>query len=65
MLAFKHLTYLGGEEFRRIYEVMREKELRIHVDLEEFSERMGGGAKDAHTAGDPINLPSDEGETEA
>ncbi|KAI9817339.1 MAG: hypothetical protein M1826_001621 [Phylliscum demangeonii] len=40
MLAFTHLTsVMDNEELRRIYEVIREKELRIRVGLEDVFER--------------------------
>lgn len=57
MLAFTHLHYLDDQELRRIYEVMREKELRIHVDLDEMLD----GAKESTTGNGPgpIELPSD------
>ena len=41
LLAFEHLTHLlPTKELKRIYEVMREKELRIHIDLEDIFERL-------------------------
>ncbi len=36
---------MSHDEQRRVYEVMREKDLRIHVDLDEFLERRGEGAE--------------------
>lgn len=40
LLAFRHLsTILPPLELKRVYEIMKEKELRIHVDLDTFLER--------------------------
>lgn len=40
MLAFKLLrSVMGFEELRRVYDVLAEKELRVHVDLEECFEK--------------------------
>ena len=41
MLAFSHLMeVLSFEELRRVYNVMIEKELRVHVDLEDALEKI-------------------------
>lgn len=47
---------MDEEELRRVYEVMREKELRIRVELDEVLERCRR-EKDF-----PLRLPSDEEE---
>ncbi|RMJ24171.1 hypothetical protein PHISP_04951 [Aspergillus sp. HF37] len=77
MLAFTHLRAdqhrdeaakgagMGFEELRRVYNVLVEKELRVHVDIEDVLEEIM--AKDMRTATDsmgiPIRIPEDaEGE---
>ncbi|KAJ9664086.1 hypothetical protein H2201_005326 [Coniosporium apollinis] len=46
MLAFKLLRdIMSFEELRRVYDVMVEKELRVHVDLEECFQRRGEVAR--------------------
>ncbi|KAL2009699.1 hypothetical protein VTN00DRAFT_5506 [Thermoascus crustaceus] len=85
MLAFSHLSAdavgdrprtgdgMGFEELRRVYRVLIEKELRVHVDiegaLEEVEERMmierrRGGSQEGpggrgETVRGPINMPED------
>lgn len=40
MMAFEHLApVMGATELRGLYELMGEKELRIHVDLEDIFDR--------------------------
>lgn len=78
MLAFTHLRAdlhkddesgkragMGFEELRRVYNVLVEKELRIHVDIEDVLEEIT--AKNMRTTADslsiPIQMPEDaEGE---
>jgi hypothetical protein len=77
MLAFTHLRAdlhrddgakgagMGFEELRRVYNVLVEKELRVHVDIEDVLEEIT--AKNMRTATDsmgiPIRIPEDaEGE---
>ncbi len=39
MLAFTHLRdFLSRDDLRRVYNVMMEKELRIHIDLQDAFE---------------------------
>lgn len=79
MLAFTHLRAdlykddpatrdkgMEFEELRRVYHVLVEKELRVHVDIEEILEEIV--AKHMRTTtnslGIPIQLPEDEGSDE-
>ena len=79
MLAFTHLradlykddaTTRGKgmefEELRRVYNVLVEKELRVHVDIEEILEEIV--AKNMRTTtnslGIPIQLPEDDDSAE-
>ena len=44
MLAFERLRdVMSMEELKGVHEMMVEKEIRVHVDLNEWLERMGGG----------------------
>lgn len=75
MLAFRYLVpYMDDDELRRVYEVMREKELRICVEWDdEMFERcrrtrrssvmeQHAGRPTTGGAGLPLQLPSDDDE---
>lgn len=64
MLAFSHLRdVLAFEELRKIYEVLGEKGLRVHVDLEDvferWDERRAVLGEDGRVAGLPDDGSSD------
>jgi hypothetical protein len=63
MLAFQHLhDYLGSDELHGIYKTIVEKELRIHVDLEEALDEMneaGTLQAPSHRSRLAITLPND------
>ncbi|OCL06826.1 DUF1740-domain-containing protein [Glonium stellatum] len=66
MLAFSHLIeVLSFEELRRVYNVMNEKELRVHVDLEDALEKIDAIRRrdQSYVEKSPVtglNLPHDE-----
>lgn len=61
MLAFTHLRadlHVGGmgfEELRRVYNVLVEKELRVHVEIEDLLEQIS--TKNMQTTTDSLGLP--------
>lgn len=76
MLAFTHLRAdvvrdrykdsprkgdgMGFDELRRVYNVLVEKELRIHVDIEEELDRLAARRlEDAAMSLGPIQMPDD------
>lgn len=75
MLAFTHLRAdlykddatkrgqgMGFEELRRVYNVLVEKELRVHVDIEEMLEVVAKNMRTTtNSSGIPIRMPEDEG----
>ncbi|KAK1147568.1 hypothetical protein N8T08_000910 [Aspergillus melleus] len=51
---------MGFDELRRVYNVLVEKELRIHVDIEDLSDEMAAKIQDRAAAlGIPITMPED------
>lgn len=75
MLAFTHLRAdlhkgdaakkgagMGFEELRRVYNVLVEKELRVHVDIEEMLEEIVANnmRTTTNSLGIPIQMPEDE-----
>ena len=48
-LAFRRLLGMGFDELRNIYRVLGEKELRIHVDLEDVFEAIEEDEQGAET----------------
>lgn len=57
MMAFTHLRaagVMGFEELKKVYNVLVEKELRVHVDLEEVFEDYDAAAERATT---PVAMP--------
>lgn len=66
MLAFTHLrNVLAFEELRKVYEVLGEKGLRVHVDLEDVFERYDERRALAGDAGRVVQLPDDGSGDEA
>jgi hypothetical protein len=64
MLAFSHLReMLTFQELRRVYNVLGEKELRVHVDLEEAFEEIAEARVGARTEVSGLILP-DDGESD-
>lgn len=65
MLAFSHLRdVLAFEELRKIYEVLGEKGLRVHVDLEDVFERWDERRAVVGASGRVVGLPDDGGSDE-
>ncbi|KAK2802260.1 hypothetical protein FQN50_007441 [Emmonsiellopsis sp. PD_5] len=64
LLAFREQGLreaMGGEELRKVWNVLVEKELRVHVDLEErFEERGEEGGERKKGGGLPFEMPVDE-----
>jgi hypothetical protein len=56
-LAFKQLRSMGFDELRNIYRVLGEKELRIHVDLEDNFDAVEEGEQGAMRGAQPLSLP--------
>ncbi|KAI9783090.1 MAG: hypothetical protein M1839_004259 [Geoglossum umbratile] len=56
-LAFKQLRNMGFDELRNIYRVLGEKELRIHVDLEDNFDAVEEGEQGAMRGAQPLSLP--------
>jgi hypothetical protein len=51
---------MGFDELRRVYNVLVEKELRIHVDIEEELDRLAARRlEDAAMSLGPIQMPDD------
>ena len=66
ILAFTHLRdVLGVEELRKIYEVLGEKGLRVHVDLEDVFERWDERRARVVGGGEVVDLPDDGSGNEA
>ena len=63
MLAFEHLRdVLSFDELRKIYEVLGEKGLRVHLDLEDVFERYDERRVRVIVGGDSVpvvGLPDD------
>lgn len=63
MLAFRERglrELMGQDELRKVWNVLVEKELRIHVDLEEWFNDWGKGRGELDFTRDlPIHMPED------
>jgi len=65
MLAFSHMrSILTFGELRRVYNVLGEKELRVHVDLEEAFEAVEEARAEGKGPVSSLILPEDPGTEE-